>query len=77
MTTVPMTGPKAHDTQLIHAAILRHGAMRVLLAALHAMVKVRPVRREHPPDVSLLDARMRQDIGLLPQIDRMDHRLML
>jgi hypothetical protein len=27
--------------------------------------------------VSLLDARLRKDIGLLPQIDRMDHRLML
>ena len=77
MTTLYLTQVENRPaTALIDAAIAEHGAMRVLLHAGLKAFRIRRLRRERPPDVSLLDARLRRDIGLLPELDLPDFRRM-
>lgn len=76
MTTLSIYGATVPTRTSIHDTIAEHGALRVLFSALRAMLVVRRFRRERPPDVSKLDARMRRDIGLLPELDVTDLRIM-
>lgn len=74
MTVIEMTRTHTSVRNLIDEAIAEHGAMRVLLSALKAVIRDRALRRERPPDVRRLDTRMRRDIGLLPDFDRPEGR---
>lgn len=76
MTAFLMTGAHAPTRPLIDAAIAKHGAMHVMLAAIRALLRVQRQRRARPPDITQLDARLRKDVGLLPDLDRPVHRMM-
>ncbi|MDB2407569.1 hypothetical protein N9W17_03440 [Jannaschia sp.] len=58
MNALPLRPPPSRNA--IHIAIDAHGPMRVLLAALGALL--RP--RARPPDAGALPAHLRRDIGL-------------
>jgi hypothetical protein len=70
MTTLHMNWATPETPNLIEDAIAEHGAMTVLIAAIRRLLRARFMRRARPPDIATLDARMRRDIGLMPDIDR-------
>lgn len=59
MTTLRMI-PSRPKRDLIDAAIETHGAARVLMAAVKALMRPKP----RPPDIAALSPHMRRDIGL-------------
>ncbi|MCK0169352.1 hypothetical protein MWU52_17495 [Jannaschia sp. S6380] len=67
MTALRITSPRP-SRDLIDHAIARHGAGRVLLAALLALL--RPKAR--PPDAASLPDHLRRDVGL-PDIEAQRH----
>ena len=58
----PMNATRPTPSNLIDAAIEAHGAARVLLSAMRALL--RPKAR--PPDTAHLSPHLRRDIGLPP-----------
>lgn len=64
--------PPLPNPTLIDMAIARHGAARVLFAAIRALLHPaeRPpdIRRRRPPDLRALNDHLRRDIGLPPRM---------
>ena len=75
MTLTQLNGAHAPTRPLIDDVIAQYGAMRVLLSAARALLRFNGHRRARPPDISQLDARMRRDVGLLPEIDLPEWRI--
>lgn len=59
----------------IETAIAEHGAWNVLFAAAAALLRGR-MRKARPPDLAVLSAWMRADIGLPPPAPTPDWRIM-
>lgn len=72
MTVLPFPGPTDRKPVLTKDVIAKRGAMTAVLDILRNMLEARHFRRERPPDVASLDARMRRDIGLRTETDLPD-----
>lgn len=72
MNVVPFRGETSRKHVMTKDVIAKRGAMSVVLDLLHSLLEIRRFRRERPPDVASLDARLRRDIGLLTEVDRPD-----
>ena len=73
MNALQNTPPDA--ATLIAEAIARHGRLRVLAAAIRAVLPWPPMRPP-PLSIDMLDARLRKDVGLAPRLERPRPELM-
>ena len=69
MTALRLYGVNSQAQSHLEEIIRTYGAIRVLSAIARATVRNARFRREKPPDVSSLNARLRRDIGLNPEPD--------
>lgn len=70
-----MIAYQPHDARhLIHDAIEKNGASRVLYAAILALLRDRPRRQPRPPDAGGLSAHLLRDIGLHREPEAVDWR---
>lgn len=58
--------PRTEAAAELRELLAELGARRVMAAALAAMIAPRWMHRARPPDVAMLDDRLRRDIGLSP-----------
>ncbi|MEO9897159.1 MAG: hypothetical protein ABJD13_10930 [Paracoccaceae bacterium] len=69
MTALRLYGANAPVQSQLEETIRTYGAIHVLIAVVRTTVRNAVFRREKPPDVSNLNARLRRDIGLNPKPD--------